>query len=282
MYDVFKAGAYLNDIPHNFSSNAYSPYAGIGGNTLIATFPLGALPSPQPPGNWSNFTLGYDRRDAGGYAEWQKNSPWYFRVDGNQVTFSGTKVGSGANGTSPGNGFVDLAIPDPVHDEQLGRRGRLPDEQGDLSRPLGLQQVRQRQPDAAVDESRSSAATSSTRPICRPTTRSTSSRCPATTATCRGVRSSPRATRGRRRRATSGSRQTALNTGAAYAPTLSDTGNFNGENINQSFALAWTANAAEERRHSRLLLLDEAREQLDGSYVRQRADAPARKRPRLR
>ena len=111
MYDVFKAGAYLNDMPHTFSSNAYSPYSGIGGNLLTATFPLGALPNPQPPGNWSNFTLGDDRRDAGGYAEWQKNSPWYFRADGNQVTFSGTKVGSAANGTSPGNGYVDLAFP---------------------------------------------------------------------------------------------------------------------------------------------------------------------------
>src|SRR6185295_249419 len=66
MYDVFKAGGYLNDIPHTFSSNAFSPYNGIGGNVLTATFPLGALPVPQPPGNWSNFTLGYDRRDAGG------------------------------------------------------------------------------------------------------------------------------------------------------------------------------------------------------------------------
>ena len=120
MYDVFKAGAYLNDIPHMFSSNAYSPYGGIGGNLLTATFPLGALPNPSPPGNWSNFTLGYDRRDWGGFAEWQRNSPWYFRVDGNQVSFSGTKVGSAANGTSPGNGFVDLAFPTAVHDRQLG------------------------------------------------------------------------------------------------------------------------------------------------------------------
>src|SRR6266545_4758849 len=56
MYDVFKAGAYLNDIPHNFSTNAFSPYVGIGGNVLTATFPLAALPNPQPPNtqtsNW--------------------------------------------------------------------------------------------------------------------------------------------------------------------------------------------------------------------------------------
>src|SRR5262245_5113778 len=123
MYDVFKAGAYLNDIPHTFSSNAYSPYNGIGGNTLTATFPLGALPNPQPPGNWSNFLLGYDRRDAGGFAEWQRNSPWYFRADGNQVTFNGTKVGSAANGSSPGNGFVDLAFPTQYTTSNWGAEG---------------------------------------------------------------------------------------------------------------------------------------------------------------
>ena len=58
MYDVFKAGAYLNDIPHTFSSNAYSPYNGSGGNLLTATFPLAPLPAPQPPGNWNELHAG--------------------------------------------------------------------------------------------------------------------------------------------------------------------------------------------------------------------------------
>ncbi len=34
----------------------------------------------------------------------------------------------------------------------------------------------------------------------------------------------------------------ALNTGAVYAPTLPDENTFNGKNVNQSFALGWTAN----------------------------------------
>ncbi len=38
--------------------------------------------------------------------------------------------------------------------------------------------------------------------------------------------------------------QTALNTGAVYNATLPDANNFNGENINQSFQLAWTATPA--------------------------------------
>src|SRR4030095_5472334 len=151
MYDVFKAGAYLNDIPHTFSSNAWSPYAGNGPNTLIATFPLGALPSPQPPGNWSNFRLGYDRRDWGGFAEWQRNSPWYFRADGNQVSFSGSKVGSAAHAAGPGHRLRRPRVSHAIHDQQLGRGGRLPDGQGDVRAALGLQPVRQRQPHAPVD-----------------------------------------------------------------------------------------------------------------------------------
>src|SRR5450631_1720006 len=85
IYDIFKAGMYLNDLPHNFASPAITPYAGVGSALLVATFPQ------INPANWNSFNLGYERRDAGGYFEWQKNSPWYFRVDGNQVKFNGTK-----------------------------------------------------------------------------------------------------------------------------------------------------------------------------------------------
>ena len=57
------------------------------------------------------FDIGYKRTDNGGFFEWQGLAPWYFRVDLNQVKFDGTKIGSGANGTSPGNGFTDLIFP---------------------------------------------------------------------------------------------------------------------------------------------------------------------------
>jgi outer membrane protein OmpA-like peptidoglycan-associated protein len=123
MYDVFKGGAYLNDIPHTLASTAYTPFSGTGSNVLSATFPLPSLPSNPPGAPWNSFRLGYDRRDAGGFGEWQKNSPWYLRVDGNQVTFSGTKVGSGANGSSPGNGYTDLAIPNDTKTSNWGVEG---------------------------------------------------------------------------------------------------------------------------------------------------------------
>ena len=99
---MFKAGGYFNEMPHDFSTNAITPYSGVGSGLLQTTFPQ------INPANWGSFNLGYERKDAGGYFEWQKESPWYFRVDGNQVKFDGTKVGSAALGTSPGNGYMDL------------------------------------------------------------------------------------------------------------------------------------------------------------------------------
>jgi len=104
-YDVFKYRLYTNWLPHNFAFGARTPYTGIGTSILTGTFPR------TDPENWEQFTLGYERKDTGGYFEWQGTNPWYFRVEGNQVSFDGTKVGSAALGNSPGNGFVDLAFP---------------------------------------------------------------------------------------------------------------------------------------------------------------------------
>lgn len=105
MYDVFKARAYTSSMPHNFLFNGLTPYVGSGGPTLTATFP-----NPNSA-NWQNVNIGYERKDTGGMIEFKSQSPWYFRVDGNQVRFEGTKIGAASNGTSPGNGYVDLALP---------------------------------------------------------------------------------------------------------------------------------------------------------------------------
>ena len=106
-YGVFKYQLYDNELRHNFGSGvgARSPYAGIGGATLTAVFPNGN------PNTWNSFDHSYSRRDLGGMFEVSANSPWYFRAEANEVKRSGINVLAASNGTSPGNGFVDLPTP---------------------------------------------------------------------------------------------------------------------------------------------------------------------------
>jgi MtrB/PioB family decaheme-associated outer membrane protein len=106
-YQTFKYRLYSDHLRHNLGSGpgAISPFSGIGSPVLTAPFPLTA------PGAWNTFDHSYKRRDTGGMFEWQKASPWYFRVDANEVRREGINVIAGANGTSPGNGFTDLPVP---------------------------------------------------------------------------------------------------------------------------------------------------------------------------
>jgi len=104
-YSLFKFRIYSDSLPHEFLRNGSTPFQGAGSNNLSATFPRADLTT------WNPVDIGYKRTDNGGSFEWQGLAPWYLRVDANQVKFEGTKIGSGANGTSPGNGFTDLIVP---------------------------------------------------------------------------------------------------------------------------------------------------------------------------
>ena len=106
-YGTLKYRLYVDELRHNFGSGpgALSPYAGIGTPLITATFPN------ANPATWNSFDHSYRRRDWGGMAEWQVASPWYIRGEANEVTRKGINVFAGAQGTSPGNGFVDLPSP---------------------------------------------------------------------------------------------------------------------------------------------------------------------------
>jgi MtrB/PioB family decaheme-associated outer membrane protein len=106
-YGAFKYRLYVDELRHNFGSGpgAISPYSGIGTSVLTATFPN------ANPATWNSFDHSYRRRDWGGMAEWQLASPWYIRGEANEVTRKGLNVFAGAQGTSPGNGFIDLPSP---------------------------------------------------------------------------------------------------------------------------------------------------------------------------
>src|SRR5215470_3415562 len=248
MYDVFKSGIYLNDIPRTFSSYAFTPYNGSGGNLLTATFPLTGI-TAIPPTGWNAFTLGYDRHEYGGYVEWQKNNPWYFRADASQVNFSGTRPGSGANGTSPGNGYTDLAIPQDFRTNNYGVEG-------------GYQSTKMtfsvRWDYSRFDNSNDTLRW--TNPFFGPTVNgvATTSNLLDTTYLAPDNTFNKFTVSGNYRdlpwqsvisarytwaRTTSATplATTALDTGGVYNNTLPDQANFNGEKVNQSFQLAWTA-----------------------------------------
>jgi hypothetical protein len=249
VYDVFKAGAYLNDIPHTFSSSAYTPYTGNGSNTLTARFPLASLPSNPPTAGWNRFNLGYDRRDVGGYGEWQKNSPWYFRVDGNQVSFSGTRPGSAASGTSPGNGYVDLAFPQEFKTSNWGVEGGYQSSKATFAVRWDYSKFENDNPTLLW-----------TNPYFGPTS-STTSNFLDTTYLAPNNDFNKLTVSGNYRdlpwRSVISARYTwakttsdaplgltALNSLATYPSTLPSETSFSGENINQSLALAWTATPA--------------------------------------
>ena len=259
MYDVFKAGAYLNDIPHTFSSNAYSPYSGHRRQHADGDVPAGALPTRSRRATGATSRWATTAATAGGYVEWQKNSPWYFRVDGNQVTFSGTKVGSAANGTSPGNGFVDLAFPTQYTTNNWGVEGGYQTSKATFSLRWDYSQF-----------DNDNQTLQWTNPFFGGNQLDTTYLPPNNTFNKFTLTGNYRdlpwrsviSARYTWAKTTSdvGLGLTALNTGgrrtARRCPT---TDTFNGENINQSFALSWTATPVHERRHARLLLLDEAR-----------------------
>jgi hypothetical protein len=111
-YGVFKYRLYDNELRHRFGSGpgALTPFAGAGGNSLSAAF-NGTGIINKNPATWNTFDNSYSRKDMGGMFELSNNSPFYVRFDGNRIQREGIKALSGAVGTSPGQGFMDLPSP---------------------------------------------------------------------------------------------------------------------------------------------------------------------------
>jgi MtrB/PioB family decaheme-associated outer membrane protein len=107
-YNVFKYQLFESRLVHNWTFGALTPYAGIGTDTLTAT--LGTAASRDTT-QWNTFDFRKKRNNTGGMFEFWNGSPWFVRVDANEVTERGQQLISGANGTSPGNGFTDKPFP---------------------------------------------------------------------------------------------------------------------------------------------------------------------------
>ena len=140
---------------------------------------------------------------------------------------------------APATATSTSPFPNDLRTTQLRRRGRLPDEQGDLRAALGLQQVRQRQRDAELDQ-----------PVLRQPAGRDYARAGQHVQQVHADRQLPRPAvalgdlgalhLGARPPATRPSRTTALNSATVPANnrTYPSAEHFNGENINQSFALS--------------------------------------------
>ena len=120
-YGMFKYRLYDNELRHRFGSEngAITPFSGSGSSNLTAPFTAAAGILNRNPATWNTFDNSYKRQDLGGMFEFSNNSPYYVRLDGNQIKRNGIKVFSGANGTSPGNGFTDLPSPVDYTDNNL-------------------------------------------------------------------------------------------------------------------------------------------------------------------
>ena len=179
------------------------------------------------------------------------------------MTFSGTKPGSAANGTSPGNGYVDLAIPVNTQTSNWGVEGGY--QSGKATFAL-------RWDYSKFDNG--AGALQWTNPFFGSNQLDTTYLAPDNTFNKFTVSGnyrdlpwrsviSARYTWAKTTSDTSTRTVRAQRPAApSYNPTLPDTGTFNGENVNQSFALAWTATPVANVDIARLLLLDEAAEQL--------------------
>ncbi len=119
-YGMFKYRLYDNELRHKFGQGigAITPFFGSGGNFLSVPTNAGGVIN-RNPATWNTFDNSYKRQDIGGMFELSNNSPFYVRFDGNQVKRNGIKVLAGANGTSPGNGFMDLPSPVDYTDNNL-------------------------------------------------------------------------------------------------------------------------------------------------------------------
>lgn len=113
-YNNFKYQLFSDSLRHNFTFGARTPYVGAGSASQTATLPN------LNPATWNTYDLSYKRRNDGGSVEFSFGTPFYARLDANQITFDGNKLLSGAQGTSPGNGFVDLASPVDYTTKNLG------------------------------------------------------------------------------------------------------------------------------------------------------------------
>jgi len=107
-YGLFKYRLYADDVIHNWTFNAITPFSGVGSNNLTFT---GTAPSTNTA-TWDGFDYTQQHKNVGGFAEVTPgvDSPFYFRVSGNRKKTEGLRP-LGQAGGSPGGPVYELPLP---------------------------------------------------------------------------------------------------------------------------------------------------------------------------
>lgn len=108
-YGILKYSIYNEDIIHNLTFGAITPWTGVGTNNLTFS---GAPSSITNTATWQPLDYNVQHRNVGGVAEVQAaaDSPFYLRVGANRKDSSGVRP-LGASGTSPGGPAYELQAP---------------------------------------------------------------------------------------------------------------------------------------------------------------------------
>ena len=108
-YDAFKFGVYLNQIVHNFTFGAISPYAGIGTQNLTSGTGTWSTTLPTNPGQWpTTFNYSTQRTRVGG--NFNVNLLDNIFLDFSMMNEHKTGIYPLGGGTGP-NGAIELPVP---------------------------------------------------------------------------------------------------------------------------------------------------------------------------
>ena len=105
MWDIFSMKLYYDEIPHNYTYDARTFYAGAGSNNLTYS---GTTPSTSTA-TWNTFDYSVKRKNVGGDFKFNYLHPFYAEVSVDQQRKAGVYP-LGAAGTSPGGIGIELPV----------------------------------------------------------------------------------------------------------------------------------------------------------------------------
>ncbi len=120
MYGKFKLDVFTNEIIHNTTTGALTPYSGVGSNHLTSPLTAG-VPSNKNPSTWNSFDYTIKRSQYGGEIRVDVLNPFYVNFSVSREDRSGVTPWS--NGGIGGSGAIE--IPAPVNYETTNYMGEI-------------------------------------------------------------------------------------------------------------------------------------------------------------